>query len=126
MSVGYSNRYGFKQARDNLGRFAKMLDSQPYQIVLEEAARAQEEAKLETPIETGKLQQSVKFTISGARNVSVTATASAEDHNYDYAKIQHDTVWYNHPRGGKAFYLRDPFMRMLNRIANRLDREVRY
>lgn len=126
MAVDYSRVYNLKQARDRLGRFIKTVESKSYQIVLEEAARANAEAKVETPIETGKLRDSVTFSVTGKRDILVKATASALDNGYDYSKIQHDNTKYHHPRGGKAHYISDPFTRMVNRLSRRLKDDIKY
>lgn len=118
-----------RNAQARLRNFLKTLDTVPVEILTEEATRMQAEMKLETPVETSRLQQSVKCAVTKRRDsVNLTASASAKslDGNYDYAKIQHDTSYYLHPRGGKYHFVKDPFDRGVLRIKSRLKKGVKY
>lgn len=128
MAVNRETEYQLKRQRDKLGRFLKTIETKPYQIIVEEASRCKEEIKLQTPVLSGKLRDSVKVELSGPRlNPRVTASASAlSDSGYDYANIQHETTWFNHPNGGKDHFVSDPFFEMANRIDQRLNEEVKY
>lgn len=131
MPVVVVKTYGLKQARDSLGKFVKMFDSEPYKIMVEEAARAQEEARQETPVASGRLRASVAFYIdpsTGLKNPRVVGEAEAHDPvtNYDYAMLQHEATWFKHPNGGKDHFISDPFERMVERIDRRFTREMTY
>lgn len=133
MAVKRSENFSIKRVRNNLGKFVRVVESKPYQILLEEAARIEAEAKFETPIGDGKrhragqLRDSVRVEVIGKLNPSLTASASAiSETGYDYAGIQHDTEWFNHPRGGKYHFIEDPFNRGVERISQRLREEVSY
>ena len=118
---------GLKQARDKLGRFAKGVDEKSLRIFLEEAPRIEAEAKLETPVESGDLRNSVTVSVSQIkRKVNLVASASSIHRGYDYSNIQHDNGAFNHPNGGKAHFIRDPFNRGVERIERRLREEVGY
>ena len=118
---------GLKQARDKLGRFAKGVDEQSFRIFLEEAPRIEAEAKLETPVESGDLRNSVTVSVSQIkRKVNLVASASSIHRGYDYSNIQHENETFNHPNGGKAHFIRDPFNRGVERIERRLREEVGY
>lgn len=118
---------GLKQARDKLGRFASGVDEKPLRILLEEAPRIEAEAKLETPVESGDLRRSVTVSAKrSGRQASLTASASSIHRGYDYSNIQHENENFNHPNGGKAHFIRDPFERGVARIERRLREEVRY
>ena len=118
---------GLKQARDKLGRFAKGVDERPLRILLEEAPRIEAEAKLETPVESGDLRRSVTVSVSqSGRKASLTASALSIHRGYDYSNIQHENETFNHPNGGKAHFIRDPFNRGVERIERRLREEVGY
>lgn len=118
---------GLKQARDKLGRFAKGVDEKSFRILLEEAPRIEAEAKLETPVESGDLRNSVTVSVSqSGRKASLTASASSIHRGYDYSNIQHENETFNHPNGGKAHFIRDPFNRGVERIERRLREEVGY
>ena len=118
---------GLKQARDKLGRFAKGVDEKSLRIFLEEAPRIEAEAKLETPVESGDLRNSVTVSVSQIkRKVNLVASASSIHRGYDYSNIQHENETFNHPNGGKAHFIRDPFNRGVERIERRLREEVGY
>ena len=128
MAVVLKKVVGLQRARDKLGRFMKTVESVPYHIFVEEAIRMEQEAKLETPIDTGALRESVRADVSGkglSVTLSMSASATSAD-GYDYSNIQHENTSFNHPRGGKAHYIRDPFNRGVERIQNRLSEEVKY
>lgn len=128
MAVNRETEYQLKRQRDKLGRFLKTIETKPYQIILEEAARCKEEIKLQTPVLTGKLRDSAKVEVTGRMlTPKVQASASAKsEKGYDYANIQHETTWFNHPNGGKDHFVSDPFFEMVNRIDQRLSEEVKY
>ena len=118
---------GLNQARDKLGRFVKGVDEKSFQICLEEAPRIEAEAKLETPVESGDLRNSVNVSVSHTkRKVRLVAFASSIHRGYDYSAIQHENETFNHPNGGKAHFIRDPFNRGVERIKHRLREEVGY
>lgn len=130
MAVVYKGERGLKNLRNKLGRFTSQMDEAPYRVFQEEAPRIEAEAKMETPIDTGDLRRSVKATVTrrgtkGGISV-ITLSASSVHDGYDYSAYQHNTPWLNHPRGGKAFYLRDPFLRGIERIQSRLGQEIKY
>lgn len=128
MAVKVGRVVGLQRARNKLGRFIKTVEGAPYKVLVEESIRMEREAKMETPIDTGALRESVKANVSGkGLSISLDLTASATSKTgYDYSNIQHENTTFRHPRGGKAFYLRDPFNRGIERIQERLGEEVRY
>ena len=103
------------------------------------------EAIDETPIETGTLRRSGTVTVGalpdGAR-VFEAAEAGNEmkdafpgqegkekavyvSFNTPYARRQHEELGYNHPLGGKAKYLEDPFNRNKNKVLKYADKQVK-
>lgn len=131
MPVSYVKVKGVKQVRDSLGKFKKMLESEPYKIMVEEAIRAQEEVRMEVPVLTGRLQAGSAIYIdpsSSKLNPRIVGEAEAidPDTGYDYSSYQHDNPYLNHPRGGKPFFIRDPFNRMVDRIDRRFESELGY
>lgn len=118
---------GLKEASNDLTRFIKTLESVPTKILAEEAPRIQQVARLRTPVKTGKLQASVTVRVSkDKRRPGLYAQASAKNRGYDYAYIQHENDWYNHPNGGEAHFLESAFTEGVERIIRRLREEVRY
>lgn len=131
MPVKYDRVEGLKQARNSLERFIQMFESKPYAILLEEAARAQQEADLEVPLDTGRLKAGTVFYVdpsSGKLTPTVIGEAQAIDPEtgYDYSAYQHDTVGLQHAAGRKPFFVRDPFERMVERIDRRFREELNY
>ena len=129
MAVNFATSIRLQQVRDKLGRFTKQVKEVPAQVLLEEAPRIEAEAKLETPVDTGALQASVtaQVTRTSKTKVALSVQASAiSSRGYDYANIQHENESFNHPNGGKAHYIKDPFERGVERISRRLSKEVKY
>lgn len=72
----------------------------------------------EAPVKTGRLRDSIKWHAQVDDNgIEIEVTA-----NTPYAAKQHQELSYNHPKGGKAMYIRDPmlsnFRRYLQHIAD--------
>lgn len=124
-SVNRKAEYQLKRERDKLGRFVKMIQTRPYQILLEEAARMKAEMLQQVPYDSGDLFDSIKCEVSGTKTRPVlTASASSVHNDYDYAAIQHDTSWFHH-RVGKWHYISDPFNDGVERIERRFEEEIK-
>ena len=118
---------GLSEASKHLTRFLRTVETVPTNILLEEAPRLEETAKIRTPEKTGKLKESVKVRVSrDKRRPGLYAQASARNHGYDYALIQHENLSYNHPNGGQAKFLESAFVEGVERIERRIEQEVRY
>ena len=118
---------GLSEASKHLTRFLRTVETVPTQILLEEAPRIEETAKIRTPEKTGKLKESVKVRVSrDKRRPGRYAQASARNRGYDYALIQHENLSYNHPNGGQAKFLESAFVEGVERIERRIEQEVRY
>ena len=118
---------GLSEASKHLTKFLRTVETVPTQILLEEAPRIEETAKIRTPEKTGKLKESVKVRVSrDKRRPGLYAQASAFNHGYDYALIQHENFSYNHPNGGQAKFLESAFVEGVERIERRIEQEVRY
>ena len=118
---------GLSKASKHLTRFLRTVETVPTQILLEEAPRIEETAKVRTPEKTGKLKESVKVRVSrDKRRPGLYAQASARNRGYDYALIQHENLSYNHPNGGQAKFLESAFVDGVERIERRIEQEVRY
>lgn len=114
-----------QEAKKQLTKFLKKLDTLPSQILAQEAILLKAEIIAETPYETGKLESSVKVSVSrDKRHPGINASASAKSpEGFDYAGIQHENTKYKHSKG-KAHYIKDPFDRATQRIIKRLGKEV--
>ena len=118
---------GLDEASKHLTQFLRTVETVPTQILLEEAPRIEETAKIRTPEKTGKLKESVKVRVSrDKRRPGLYAQASAFNRGYDYALIQHENLSYNHPNGGQAKFLESAFVEGVERIERRIEQEVRY
>ena len=118
---------GLSEASKHLTKFLRTVETVPTQILLEEAPRIEETAKIRTPEKTGKLKESVKVMVSrDKRGPGLYAQASARNRGYDYALIQHENLSYNHPNGGQAKFLESAFVEGVERIERRIEQEVRY
>jgi hypothetical protein len=77
------------------------------------------EAIDETPIDTGTLRR------SGAVMDAPTEGVVYVSFNTPYAVKQHEDLTLNHPRGGKAKYLEDPFKRNVGQVQRLVADRVR-
>lgn len=118
---------GLSEASKHLTKFLRTVEAVPTNILLEEAPRIEETAKIRTPEKTGKLKESVKVRVSrDKRRPGLYAQASATNRGYNYALIQHENLSYNHPNGGQAKFLESAFVEGVERIERRIEQEVRY
>ena len=103
------------------------------------------EAIDETPIDTGTLRRSGTVTVGklpDSARIYEAAEAGNEmkdafpekigkekavyiSFNTPYARRQHEELGYNHPRGGKAKYLEDPFNRNKEKVLKYADKQIR-
>jgi len=103
------------------------------------------EAIDETPIETGTLRRSGTVTVGAlpdGAQVYEAAESGTEmedafpnkigkekavyiSFNTPYARRQHEELGYNHPLGGKAKYLEDPFNRNKNKVLKYAAKQVK-
>ena len=103
------------------------------------------EAIDETPFESGTLRRSGTVTVGGlpdGARVYEAAEAGNEmkdaftekigkekavyiSFNTPYARRQHEELGYNHPRGGKAKYLEDPFNRNKKKVVKYAELKIK-
>ena len=103
------------------------------------------EAIDETPIDTGTLRRSGTVTVGALPDGAQVyeAAESGSDmkdafpgpvgkekavyisFNTPYARRQHEELDYEHPRGGKAKYLEDPFNRNKEKVLKYADKQIR-
>lgn len=115
-----------KRAKKNLTKFLKELDTVPVQELEKSAQTIKAEAIAQTPYETGKLEKSIYVRVSrNKRQPGLVAGASARDHGYNYAGIQHEATHFNHPIKGKAHYISDPFNAEVRKLKRRLRRKLK-
>ena len=103
------------------------------------------EAIDETPIDTGTLRRSGTVTVGALPDVAQVyeAAESGRDmkdafpdpvgkekavyisFNTPYARRQHEELDYEHPRGGKAKYLEDPFNRLKQKVVKMAELRIK-
>ncbi len=103
------------------------------------------EAIDETPIDTGTLRRSGTVTVGalpdGVQVYEAAASGSSMkdafsglegkekavyiSFNTPYARRQHEELDYNHPRGGKAKYLEDPFNRLKKKVVKMAELRIK-
>ena len=115
-----------QRAKKNLTKFLKELDTVPVQELEKSAQTIKAEAIAQTPYETGKLEKAIYVRVSrNKRQPGLVAGASARDHGYDYAGIQHEATHFDHPIKGKAHYISDPFNAEVRKLKRRLRRKLK-
>lgn len=115
-----------QRAKKNLTKFLKELDTVPVQELEKSAQTIKAEAIAQTPYETGKLEKSIYVRVSrNKRQPGLVAGASARDHGYNYAGIQHEATHFDHPIKGKAHYISDPFNAEVRKLKRRLRRKLK-
>ena len=100
-----------QNARKNLTKFLKMLDTIPQQELERSAQVIKAEAIAKAPYKTGKLEKSIYVRVAkDTRRPSIVANASARSASgYNYAGIQHENTDYEHPIKGQAHFISEPF-----------------
>ena len=103
------------------------------------------EAIDETPIDTGTLRRSGTVTVGALPDGAQVYEAAESGNemkdafpgpegkekavyisfNTPYARRQHEELGYNHPRGGKAKYLEDPFNRNKKKVLKYAAKQVK-
>lgn len=114
-----------QEAKVQLQRFLRTLDSIPTDVLQDEAGRLYAEIIAEVPEATGKLARSVRVSVArDKRRPGLNASASAlSPQGYNYAGIQHENTDFAHKKG-KAHFISDPFNRCTERIVARIQEEL--
>ena len=116
-----------KNAKKNLTKFLKALDTVPQEELEKTAQRIYEQAVAQAPYETGKLEKSIYVRVLHSKTrPGLTAGANAFNKNtgYNYAAIQHENEDYEHPIKGKAHYIIDPFKKETALMQRRIRRKL--
>lgn len=98
--------------------YLNALDRMVYNALWQIGGDLQTESVNECPIDTGALRKSCAYVIE--RNGTDLVLTVGYGH-LPYAWKQHETPWYNHPRGGKWKYLEDPFNRNMPRYKKHIE-----
>ena len=115
-----------QDAKKRLTKFLKTLETVPTDELERTAERIYSEAVAQVPYNTGKLESSIYVRVSRSKTKpGLVAGASAREHGYDYAAIQHENENYYHPIKGKAHYISDPFKKEVALMRRRIRRRLR-
>jgi hypothetical protein len=87
--------------------------------LLEAASDLQQESSDEAPVDTGDLRGDAKVDKSDLQNFIVRV-----GYALPYALRQHEEVGYNHPMGGKAKFLEDPFRRNAQKYIDHIGKRI--
>ena len=116
-----------QNARKNLTKFLKMLDTIPQQELERSAQVMKAEAIAKAPYKTGKLEKSIYVRVAkDKRRPGIVAGASAySESGYNYAGIQHENTDYEHPIKGQAHFISEPFEAETEKLKQRLKRRLK-
>lgn len=112
-----------QEAKKNLQKFLRKLDTVPTAILEEESEILYAEIIAEVPYKTGALERSVKVSVArDKKRPGLNASASARSkQGYNYAGIQHEEKSFKHAKAGaKDHYISDPFARAMERIKEKM------
>lgn len=127
MPSSATSRKSVQDARKNLTKFLRKLDTIPVEEVAKSAQTIKANAIAQTPYKTGKLEKAVYARVSrDKKRPGIVAGASARDADgYNYAGIQHEEESYKHPVKGKAHFISDPFNEEVGKLKKRLKRRLK-
>ena len=87
----------------------KAADAAAYECAKDLKKKAQEQ----TPVDTGALRNSAYIEKVGKGETSGYEVGYDKNNSKNirdtYGRIQHEAMWFNHPNGGKAKFLEDPY-----------------
>lgn len=111
-----------QDAKKNLQKFLRKLDTIPQDILQEEAKTLYSEIIAEVPYDTGALERSVKVAVAkDKKRPGLNASASARSkRGYNYAGIQHEEEFEHSKSGAKDHYISDPFEQATERIKDKM------
>ena len=115
-----------QEARKNLTKFLKKLDTVPLEELEKSAQRIKADAIAKVPYREGKLEKSIYVRVSrDKRRPGIVAGASARSSGgYNYAGIQHENENYHHTKG-QAHFISEPFNAEVKRLKQRIRRRLK-
>ena len=117
-----TNTESVQEARKNLTRFLKTLDTIPTKELERSAQTIRAEAIARAPYKIGKLERSIYVRVAkDKRRPGIVAGASARsEKGYNYAGIQHENEHFRHPIKGEAHFISGPFNAEVAKLKKRL------
>ena len=115
-----------QNAKKNLTKFLKTLDTVPTEELEKTAQRIKPKAIARVPYKTGKLERSIYVRVSkDKKRPGLVAGASARSKDgYNYAGIQHENTAYHHTKG-QAHFISEPFKEEVANLKKRLRRRLK-
>lgn len=115
-----------QDARNNLTKFLKQLDTVPNEELEKAAQRIKADAIAKVPYKTGKLERAIYVRVSkNKQRPGLVAGASARSKGgYNYAGIQHENENYHHTKG-QAHFISEPFNAEVKRLKRRIRRRLK-
>lgn len=127
MNSSATNLQSVKNAKKQLSSFLRKQQTLPSEILAREAPRIQAEARILTPLKSGRLESNVKCRVSKSiTRPGLNISATARRGNFNYAGIQHENTEFRHPIKGRDHYLSIPFYEGVDRIKRAMKEEVTY
>lgn len=122
-----TSRQSVQDAKKELQKFLRKLDTVPTDILQEEAVVLYSEIIAEVPYDTGALERSVKVTVArDKKRPGLNARASARSkRGYNYAGIQHEVEFKHSKAGAKDHFISDPFKRATERIKTKMRKRLK-
>jgi hypothetical protein len=96
---------GIKEVQDNMKELANRIPVAIEKSLTQSVLSLQGKAQRLAPVDTGSLRGSATSGVEKEGNKTYGFVAF----NEEYALEQHETLFYNHPKGGQAKYLEQPF-----------------
>ena len=128
MSKGASatSQASVQNARKNLTKFIKTLDTVPTEELERSAQTIKANAIAEVPYNTGKLEHAIYVRVAkDKRRPGIVAGASARSSKgYNYAGIQHEKESYHHEKGQSQFNS-EPFDEEVEKLKKRIRRRLK-
>ena len=127
MSKGASatSQASVQNARKNLTKFIKTLDTVPAEELEHSAQTIKADAIAKVPYNTGKLEHSIYVRVAkDKRRPGIVAGASARSKGYNYAGIQHENESYHHDKG-QAHFISEPFDEEVEKLKKRIRRRLK-
>jgi hypothetical protein len=83
------------------------------------------EAKAQTPVDDGELIGSAAIATQDSNNsIEIVVHYGSDPVSKQYAVIQHENPYYNHPRGGNYKFLENPFNALAPKIMDDLKKSI--
>lgn len=113
---------GLREIKEDLRQMLREHKTLALQDLESVADQIYEGAQARVPVASGELQASIQVAVSrSSRYPGIIATAEAHNPRtgYDYALIQEVNEEYEHPNGGQAHYLEEPFREAVDEFYER-------